>query len=130
VSSPPYGGTYDYHAHHARRYPWLGLSATELEQREVGARRRLSRAPDAHGQWDRELAACLRAVAAVCRPGARVVLLLGDAQVGGSRVDARAQLGKLAKPAGLALIASAAQRRADHLGGPPRREHLLLLVRS
>jgi hypothetical protein len=124
VSSPPYGGTYDYHAHHARR-----ALAQELEQREVGARRRLSRAPDAHGQWDRELAACLRAIAAMCRPDARVVLLLGDAQVGGTRVDARAQIGKLAKPAGLELVASAAQRRADHLGGPPRREHLLLLVK-
>jgi hypothetical protein len=131
VSSPPYGGTYDYHAHHARRYPWLGLatSARELEQREVGARRRLSRAPAAHGQWDRELAACLRAVASVCRPDARVVLLLGDAHVGGTRVDARAQVGKLAKPAGLQLIASAAQRRQDHFGGAPRREHLLLLVK-
>ena len=130
VSSPPYGGTYDYHAHHARRYPWLGLDAVAFSQREVGARRRLSKAADAHGQWDRELSACLRAIAAVTTPGAPIALLLGDAQVGGRRVDAREQIGKLAPPAQLASIAAAAARRADHAGGPPRREHLLLLERT
>jgi hypothetical protein len=129
VTSPPYGGTYDYHAHHARRYPWFGLDAAQFEQREVGARRRLSQIEGARGQWDRELAACLRAIAAVCRPGAKVVLLLGDAQVGGTRIDAREQVGKLAPPAKLELIASAAQRRTDFTGGPARREHLLLLTR-
>ena len=129
VTSPPYGGTYDYHAHHARRYPWLGLDAVAFSQREVGARRRLSKAADGPGQWDRELSACLRAIAAVTGPGAPIVLLLGDAQVGGNRVDARVQVGKLAPPVQLSLVAAAAQRRADHAGGAPRREHLLLLER-
>lgn len=130
LTSPPYGGTYDYHAHHARRYPWLQIDAGALARHEVGARRRLTNAPDAIGQWDRELGAALRAMSAVCRPGARVVLLLGDAQVGGQRVDAREQVAKLARDAKLTRVAAAAQQRRDFAGGPPKREHLLLLERT
>jgi len=130
LSSPPYGGTYDYHAHHARRYAWLGIDAEAFFRDELGARRRLSRASGAAARWDAELAASLRAIAGVCRPGARVVLLLGDAAVGGVRVDAREQLTRLAPACKLEWIASAAQRRRDHAGGPPRREHLVLLQRS
>jgi len=56
------------------------------------------------------------------------VLLLGDAQLAGHRVDARQQITKLAPPAQLELVAAASQKRSDYLGGPPRREHLLLLL--
>jgi hypothetical protein len=133
VSSPPYGGTYDYHAHHARRYPWLGIDAQPLEQGEVGARRRLSTLADGAVRWERELGACLRAIAGVCAPGARVALLCGDAQVAGKRVDAADQLTRLGPRAGLSLVASASHARVDYTGGtggPLRREHLVLLVRD
>ncbi|MBK8411566.1 MAG: methyltransferase domain-containing protein [Sandaracinaceae bacterium] len=36
LSSPPYGGTYDYVHHHVRRYPWLGIDPTQLERNELG----------------------------------------------------------------------------------------------
>lgn len=129
LSSPPYGGTYDYHAQHALRCAWLGLDAHALERAELGARRRLSRSEDAAARWDGELQACLRAMAAVCKPKARIALLLGDAQVGGMRIDASAQLARLAQAAGLEWIAAAAQARTDFQGGPARNEHLILLRR-
>jgi hypothetical protein len=131
LSSPPYGGTYDYHAHHARRYPWLGLDASGLQSGEIGARRHLSGASAAApARWDAELAQSLRAIAQVCAADARIALWTGDAQVGGVRVDAADQLARLGPRAGLRVVASAAQMRDDFSGGPPRREHLVLLSKS
>jgi hypothetical protein len=131
ASSPPYGGTYDYHAHHARRYPWLGLSAARFARREIGARRRLSRTEaGSAARWDGELSACLVAMAGVLAAQGQVVLLIGDAEVGGRRIDARAQIESLAEGAGLRLVATAAQTRKDYLDQRPRREYLLLLQRS
>lgn len=128
LSSPPYGGTYDYHAHHARRYPWFGLDARRFERDEVGARRRLSGAASGEGRWEDELAACLRSMSAVTRPLGLVALLMGDALVAGQHVDSGEQLERLGGTLGLALIASAAQLRPDPRGGT-RREHLVLLQR-
>jgi hypothetical protein len=130
VSSPPYGGTYDYHAHHARRYPWLRLDASALERGEIGARRRLSELPDGAQRWERELLACLRSLAGVCASEANVLLLIGDPEVGEQRLDAADQLRALSTHAGFGALAAASQRRRDARGGPPRREHLVLLRRN
>jgi hypothetical protein len=129
LSSPPYGGTYDYHAHHARRYPWLGLDASALERGEVGARRRLSTVPDGAQRWERELLACLRAIAYSSAPGGAVVLLVGDPEVGSERLDAADQLRALAPQSGFSAEAAASQPRPDALGGRPRNEHIVLLRR-
>lgn len=129
LSSPPYGGTYDYHAHHARRYPWLGIDASALEEGEVGSRRALTNARDAATRWDEELVMCLRAMHAVLRDDGCVVLLMGDAELGGKRIDAHQQLARLSKHAGLRAVAGAAQMRPDFRGGAPRREHLIMLAR-
>ena len=130
LSSPPYGGTYDYHAHHARRYPWLRIDASLLERGEVGARRRLSQLDDGAQRWEKELLACLRALAGVCAPEATAVLLVGDPEVGGQRIDAAEQLRALSTHAGFGALAAASQLRRDARGGPPRREHLVLLRRN
>jgi DNA modification methylase len=127
LSSPPYGGTYDYHAHHALRYPWLGIDASALEQGEIGARRALSNARDGAARWDEELVHTLRATSSVLRDGGCIVLLIGDGDLGGKRVDAHQQLARLAKHANLRAVAGAAQIRTDFRGGPERREHLLML---
>ena len=138
LGSPPYGGTYDYAEHHARRYAWLGLSSQALLQGEIGARRNLSpgrepqASPTARGahagsvqaRWEREVEDMLRSIAGVLSPRARVVLLVGDAEVGGRRIAADRQLEVLADRAGLEVVASASQRRPDWEGGAPRREHL------
>jgi hypothetical protein len=129
LTSPPYGGTYDYHAHHALRYPWLRLDTSGLLRDEIGARRQLSAQVDAAERWERELSNTLSSISAVCKPGARVVFLIGDAEVSRTRIDALHQLARLAPFAGLTLVAAAAELRPDHLGGPPRREHLVLLRR-
>jgi 16S rRNA G966 N2-methylase RsmD len=134
LSSPPYGGTYDYYVQHALRYAWLGLDASRLREHEVGARRRLSHGHDAAEIWERELRACLRSIASVTESGAKVVVLLGDALLAGGLVDAGEQLERLAPQSGLAFLAAASQLRPDFARGPgprrsARREHLVLLER-
>lgn len=131
LSSPPYGGTYDYVEHHARRYPWLDLSLDAMRRAELGARRNLSQGRDqgrdAVRRWDQEVETMLRSIAEVLSPRGRVVLLVGDAEVGGQRIAADHQLELLAGRAGLTVVASASQRRPDWEGGAPRREHLVAL---
>jgi DNA modification methylase len=162
LTSPPYGGTYDYADHHQRRAAWLGLDTKPLRAGEIGARRNLSayreparlrdkrlaenaaatragkEAPsdEREGQksrrnpqarWDYELRDALRAMRMVLRDDGAAILWLGDAELGGERVEADQQLARLAPEANMELIASAAQEREDMRGGPARREHLLLL---
>lgn len=129
ISSPPYGGTYDYARHHARRHAWLGLDASELAEHEVGARRNISAQRGARTRWDDELLAVLGSIEGVLARGGRAVLFVGDAEIARMRIPADVQLARLAQQRGLAVLASVAQARPDFRGGPPRNEHLVLLAR-
>jgi hypothetical protein len=125
VSSPPYGGTYDYAAQHALRLDWLSLPRAGFERSEIGARRNA----DEVSRWDRDLGQSLAAMRAVLRgPASRVALVIGDAQLGGRRLDAHDHVLALAPDVGLRPIAAASEERPDHLGGPPRREHVMVLA--
>ncbi len=124
LSSPPYGGTYDYASHHAPRMPWLGLDDRALERSELGARRRAT--PQS---WDTDVSAMLRACARALAPQGIAVLVMGDAVLGGARVAADRQLARLAPGVGLRVVASASAPRADHRGGADREEHLVALRR-
>ena len=133
LTSPPYGGTYDYLQHHALRFAWLGVKPTKLARGEIGARRNLGRTEDAKARWDAELGEVLGQLAAVLRPEGRAVLVIGDAQVGGrsdgQRIRADRQLESLAPAHGLQFLAVASQRRTDWQGGRPRFEHIVSLMR-
>jgi hypothetical protein len=132
LSSPPYGGTYDYVHHHARRYAWLGIQPKALREGEIGARRHLSpeiagRGETPHARWDRELLSVLVAMRELMRPDAAMILLIGDAELGRDRVPADRQLERLAGAAELEVVAVASQARADWRGGQPRQEHLVAM---
>lgn len=129
LSSPPYGGTYDYVQHHRRGYAWLGLDPRVLEREEVGARRHMKQ-PSAAGRWDRELRDALRSIARVAASSAWLVLVMGDGEAAGSPIPADAQLQRVAPQAGWMLEAWASQPRADRRGRDTRREHLLALRRK
>lgn len=128
LCSPPYGGTYDYHAQHALRLAWLGLDGRGIARHEIGARRSLRGSPEqARARWDAEVGAMLRAMRAVLRPQGAIVLLIGDGRFGPSQVPAIPQLEALAPATGLEPIASASQPRPDWSGGGSREEHLVML---
>ncbi len=126
LTSPPYGGTYDYAAHHARRIAWLGLDDSKLRRLEMGARRE-SRREGAADAWDRDVSAMLEAMKSVLRPGGQIVLLMGDAQIGRERVPPPPQVAYLGAKHGLAVHAVASQRRTDWTGHRAREEHLIWL---
>ena len=131
LSSPPYGGTYDYHAHHRLRLAWLQIKGGQFEKHEVGSRRRLSQDPKGAGQWDREMLDVLKAIVArLYTRGAHaplIVFVMGDGHVGGRRIPADKQLEFLAHEAGLECVAVSSETREDWQGGPARKEHLIAL---
>jgi len=126
LTSPPYGGTYDYARHHAHRLAWLGLDAERFSRDEIGARRRRDRGP---ATFDAEVAAVLAAVSDSLADDGLAVLLMGDGELAGQRVPADGQLERLARGAGLSVVAVASAPRLDWRGGPARQEHLVALRR-
>ncbi|MEM6292721.1 MAG: DNA methyltransferase [Myxococcota bacterium] len=131
LTSPPYGGTYDYVQHHARRYPWLGVSVKSFERGEMGARRNFGGKGDRQRTkgWDAEVSAMLGSMESVLEDAGQIVLLMGDGEVADRRVDVVPQLQRLGGAVGLRVAAWASQRRVDWKGGKPRGEHLVLLRR-
>lgn len=130
VTSPPYGGTYDYYAHHRLRFAWLGIDDRSLRAGEIGARRRLSRGQGKRELWDQEVLAFLSALDKRLDDEGTAVLLMGDGEVGGERVPADEQIERLCPRARLAVAAVASEPRRDWRGGPPRKEHLIALRRA
>lgn len=132
LSSPPYAGTYDYAEHHEVRFTWLGLSQGPLTTAQLGTRDRglgtsLRIWREGRRRW-------LREIGRVLKPGAHVVLVMGDGVVGLHPEDAAAAIADEAPGARLVPIARASQLRPlrdrrllEIFGDQPRREHILLL---
>lgn len=127
-TSPPYGGVYDYRDQHARRYPWLDIDPSAMTREELGARRKLHRRDDL-GRWDDEVLAMLDAFTRALSRDGRVVLMVGDAIIGGELVPAETQIARLAPEVGLVPIAHASEERTP-FRGRPREEHLVYLERA
>lgn len=125
VSSPPYGGTYDYQSQHALRLAWLGLDADDFVQGEIGARSQPS--ADPVRRWNEELLAVLRAMRQVLEDDGRILLVIGDGELERQVIGARDQVRELCRYADLELVAAASVERPSHGGGPPKEEHALAL---
>lgn len=128
LASPPYGGTYDYHAQHALRLAWLGLDARAFARREMGARRSATvDADEAAAQWWDDVGAMLDSMARVVERDGFVVLLMGDGRFGRLDVPLIPQLLEIAPHCRLQVVASASQPRPAWGGGAVREEHLVAL---
>jgi SAM-dependent methyltransferase len=124
ITSPPYGGTYDYVEHHARRLAWLGIKTKRLEAHELGARRR----GDDPQRFTRELHSTLQAMRGVLRKEGMAILQMGDGEHGSERVPADELIASLAPDVGFYPLAVASQGRPDFRGGRGRAEHLMVLL--
>lgn len=135
VSSPPYAGTYDYAEHHEVRFLWLGLPRAELDRVQVGARSE-ERGPSAK-RWQKDRQRWLGEIGRVVKPGATVVLVMGDGVVGDQPEDTAEAVGLEASRRGLQLVAGAFQARpprnrrlSELFASRPRREHVLVLRKT
>jgi SAM-dependent methyltransferase len=132
LSSPPYAGTYDYAEHHDVRFLWLGLSREKLDRVQVGARD--DGLGSAAARWNNDRRCWLAEMARVTRPGAAVILQVGDGVVDGQAEDAAENIERDARKLGLTSQARVSQSRPPRdqrlrriFEGRPRREHILLL---
>lgn len=137
VSSPPYPGVLDYADYHRTRLLWLGLDATEFQQRELGARRSLQRLEhaEAAARWEQDFTRVLAAMRQTLAPGGRIALILADSMLAGEPYPADVVVERCGSRAGLRVLARGSQRRphfhsdsAAAFGRRPRYEHLLVLV--
>jgi hypothetical protein len=135
LSSPPYAGTYDYFVQHDARFTWLGLPRSEQTQHaQLGAR---SVGLGTLGRvWRKGRRRWLGEMGRVLKPGAHLILVVGDGVVDDATEDAAHAIADEAPSAGLEPIARASQTRpvrdrrlAMLFAGKPRREHILLLRR-
>ena len=130
VTSPPYGGTYDYLDHHQLRLSFLDIDEASFAEREIGARRSFVGA-GARATYARDLAAALAEIARVLVPGGRAYLLIGDSLAGDRALHADALVREVSP---LPVLASASAGRPLWGGaeraafrGAPKREHLICL---
>jgi tRNA G10 N-methylase Trm11 len=128
VTSPPYGGTYDYQAQHALRLAWLGIDTSEFLEGEIGSRRANLSPKAGVARWNEELVLVLRSMRTVLDDRGRILVLIGDGEVGGEPVPALRQLLELAPHADLEVVAAASVERPDfRLPGGAREEHAIAL---
>ncbi|HKJ00116.1 MAG TPA: DNA methyltransferase [bacterium] len=122
LTSPPYPGTYDYHAQHRLRMDWLGLDAAPFAAGEIGARRHQGGADAAPGRdagepresWSESLRAVLATLGRVLRPGGSLFMVMGDWITGEHAVDAAAMLARTAGAHDWQLASRASVQRDVH----------------
>jgi hypothetical protein len=128
ITSPPYGGTYDYAEMHALRNVWLGLDWGPFEKLEIGSRRR----PQGIAAFEDDIAAVFAAMARVSKKGALCYWVIADGVIGKKAYRADQLSIRAAEKAGWRFektgeverpIWSELERKA--YGDEPKREYLM-----
>ncbi len=138
VTSPPYANTYDYAAHHARRYAWLGLDPGAMLSQEIGAARWFAHDPEAGAaRFADELGALCGALGRVMTPTGRAAVVIADGAAGPRALRADEMLAEAAGGVGLRVLGRASQERAAYdrdsveaFAQRAKREHVLVLGRA
>jgi hypothetical protein len=133
ITSPPYLGTYDYAAHQAPNWGWLGIDAKargHAEAKEIGTRRGATSAERAVAAWQKDTAAFVAELSRVLRPDGKIYVASGDSFIGARTVAGDDALKRAAALHGLTVVAWAAQARPSFYAparARARSEHLLLM---
>lgn len=124
LTSPPYPGVYDYAPMQQLRYRWLGIDPGESMREELGSRRsfRADRAA-ATEAWRVDSMKWVKAAGRALVPGGRLVVVIGDGNVGGKRVDSLQPIDEGARANGLKFVARASVERWDEGLRTVRLEH-------
>lgn len=97
VFSPPYPNAFDYHLYHRFRLFWLGHDPRQLKHSEIGAHLRYQSQDD----WPRDMREALAEVAALLRPEALCVVIVGNGIIAGEPVRSGEILWEEAESVGL-----------------------------
>ncbi len=136
VTSPPYANAFDYHLYHRHRMFWLGHDPGVVRDLEIGSHLNHQREKDGVASYRDDMAASIRALSKVLRPGAPCAFVVGDSVFHGATVNNARVIAQAGREAGFRCVAVA--ERAIHpikrsMIGPARRariERVVLLVRS
>ena len=88
VTSPPYANSMDYYLYHKQRMNVLGYDFKAAQRTEIGSRHEYSSLKATAEKWNRDYAAVLAEFRRVLRPGGTAIVIIGDSQIAGERVDA------------------------------------------
>jgi hypothetical protein len=131
VTSPPYGGTYNYIDHHAHRLAFLGLEGGAFHTGELFPRRQQH---DGRA-FDQGTFSMLSGLSDALHDDGLAIVVVGDADLDGERVDAARHLEAIAPKVSMEVVAVASAPRPDFLrrgpkdpGRGPRLEHLVALA--
>lgn len=127
VTSPPYPGVYDYLPMQRLRLDWLQMDPGTAWREEIGSRRsfRADRAT-AVTAWKDDTRQWVKSMFKALGPGGRMIVVIGDGNVGGKRIDALTPLEESAKEAGFTRPARATVERWDEGVNAMRPEHAVL----
>lgn len=129
VTSPPYPGVYDYMPMQHLRHVWLGLRAEASIKRELGSRRAFKGdSREARRLWRRDTERWMAAAHDALAPGGRLVVIIGDGQVGSKVLGSAEPSLEGGQAVGFRLLGRAS--KALPATRPPRQEHALLFERS
>jgi site-specific DNA-methyltransferase (cytosine-N4-specific) len=100
VTSPPYANTMDYYLYHKQRMNVLGYNFKKAQSAEVGSRWEFSSLKAPQKKWEADLLRAIEEMYRVLKPGGDAMVIIGDSQIGGQRVDAGRLVARLGRSAG------------------------------
>jgi site-specific DNA-methyltransferase (cytosine-N4-specific) len=136
ITSPPYANSMDYYLYHKQRMNVLGYDFKSVQRMEIGSRHEYSSQKASAEKWERDYAAVLVEFQRVLRVGGTAIVIIGDSQIAGEKIDASLLTANIAQTRGLGaeLIESTAldgRSRSFSRGfqRPNKFEHVIRLVK-
>jgi SAM-dependent methyltransferase len=135
VTSPPYANSMDYYLYHKQRMNVLGYDFKQAQNMEIGSRHEYSSQRAPAQKWFSDYRQSLRDFRRVLREGGDAIVIIGDSQIAGKKVDAAELTAAIATDLGFStqLVESVAlegRSRSFSRGfqRPNKFEHVLKLV--
>lgn len=135
VTSPPYANSMDYYLYHKQRMNVLGFDFKRVQNMEIGSRHEYSSQRAPADKWFSDYRHSLSEFRRVLRSGGDAIVIIGDSQIAGKKIDAAELTASIAEGLGFTteVVESApldGRSRSFSRGfqRPNKFEHVLRLV--